>query len=344
MRNGPRIPGARGPSGYNSKKDSLSKVDVLYQMFGDLVNEVKHAFLTLDEDTFARLIHDYRSVYGDKAAEYAIQTYPLWKNHRVRLSGQTMERLLQQVPPYLSEDVRYSVLVKLLRQGNPAVATSKLVLNLVSEASALNELEKAYRYTNAETAMEDLPERIHDAALWLNAKNPVQANEILIKADMEVHGVQRRAAKRVLDDIAMAIKSKKLTKPHYSIAVPGRILTIIVQREQIRVPITAAKVSTTSQSLPHQGLVYGCFFLLFAAPWAIHVFLFDTTELSRRIVTFVMLVSFGTAWVCSEPLTAFIPKLTKMRMHWNTAFLVTAFFVFAWLTVVLKFTMLFLVK
>lgn len=232
MHNGPRIPGDKRMGSYPGKHDTLSKNDVLHQLFGALVDEIKRAFLTLDKATFTALLHDYRKIYGDKAADYAENTYPAWKSGSVRLSGQTMERLLAQVPPYLSEEVKLTVMVKLVRQCNLAVSTKKFVINSQAPAKGVELLRAALRHTKSESAIHDLPPRIHEAALWLNAKDAGLANSMLTRVDVEVHGEQRRHAQAELIKLIDSILHKTARNPSYSINLPGLIINVILERER----------------------------------------------------------------------------------------------------------------
>jgi hypothetical protein len=50
---------------------------------------------------------------GNSAHDYALQTYPKWRNGLVKLSGMVAERILNLVPPYLKFDRRYTTVEKL---------------------------------------------------------------------------------------------------------------------------------------------------------------------------------------------------------------------------------------
>src|SRR5262245_31140650 len=94
---------------------NYSKFNQLESMFGDAVGDVRNAFLTLDNDAREALLDDYESFHGDSAARYARNTFPKWQNGTTQLSGQTMERLIELVPPYLSADQRFQLLRGVVR-------------------------------------------------------------------------------------------------------------------------------------------------------------------------------------------------------------------------------------
>ena len=82
---------------------------VLRNLFGDAVYDIRKAFFMLDKDALDDLFADYGASYGQPAEKYARQTFPNWKSGRTNLSGQTMERLVELVPPYLSPEARWNV-------------------------------------------------------------------------------------------------------------------------------------------------------------------------------------------------------------------------------------------
>lgn len=71
---------------------------------------LKNEFLNADSKTFAKIAGLYRKLYGDRAYRYMLETHASWKYGYVRVSGQTMHRILQCVPKYLSDDKRFYIL------------------------------------------------------------------------------------------------------------------------------------------------------------------------------------------------------------------------------------------
>lgn len=83
-----------------------SKFSVLSELFGNALAQIRDAFKNLDEDALDELFSDYGSIYGDAAERYARKTFPSWESGAIKLSGQTMERLVELVPPYLEPEQR----------------------------------------------------------------------------------------------------------------------------------------------------------------------------------------------------------------------------------------------
>lgn len=260
MKNGPRIPGSYSPKSSNS--ESLTKHQVLYELFGELVEEIKAHFFNLNVENFLCLIANYRQSYGDKAADYAVKTMQSWRAGDVRLSGQTMERLLEQVPPFLEDAIKISLLVKLLRQSNPQVVKKTFRLNREATQSSNKILSALLVYTESITAIETVPERILKASLWLNNKDALRAKAMLAEADEVVYGPSRRTVHREILELMMALESGKASRPHYAFVLPGLLLDVIVTsnvttaNERVVKPITAKDIDTNK--LTNTGVAIGC--------------------------------------------------------------------------------------
>src|SRR5690606_33282474 len=100
----------RGRS-YGSKP---TKYDALRSLFGDAVADMRGAFLALEEDALDSLMSDYGAIHGEAAERYARKTFPSWKSGSTKLSGQTLERLVELIQPYLEPEQRHSILIKVL--------------------------------------------------------------------------------------------------------------------------------------------------------------------------------------------------------------------------------------
>lgn len=252
MRNGPKFPGESRSRNYENDRGLISKNDVLYRLFGELIEEIKYAFLNLHSETLDKLLEDYRKVYGDKAYAYALKTYPEWKSKRVKLSGQTMERLLSQVPPYLSTEVRYSLMMKLVRQTNFPVRNDKVIVNMSKTNEGLKNLEMRIDALDSVNAINDYPERLHEAALWLCNKDLDAAKAMLSHIDNDVFGGVRNEAKSEIRALQSAVQKGIASKPSYAISYPGVILSIIFS---VAIPHGSRSVQTevTTDSVAEKG-------------------------------------------------------------------------------------------
>ena len=90
-----------------------SKRSQLSTALAGIDKDIEFIFLNLDNRALEAILAQYGRAFGDNAEKYARRTYPLWKKGATRLSGQTAERLLNLLPPFLSQNKRYELIKKL---------------------------------------------------------------------------------------------------------------------------------------------------------------------------------------------------------------------------------------
>lgn len=78
------------------------------------MKDLKKDFFSLSQLNLRRLLKLYGEKYGDSAADYALKRYPDWKNGTVRMSAQTLSRLIQNLPYFLTPQQKVSLANKLL--------------------------------------------------------------------------------------------------------------------------------------------------------------------------------------------------------------------------------------
>lgn len=71
---------------------------------------VKEEFFKFDKNLLEVLANKYRNEYGTKAYNYLKETFHKWKNGQVRISDQTVERILKFVPRLLPLNKQYQLL------------------------------------------------------------------------------------------------------------------------------------------------------------------------------------------------------------------------------------------
>src|SRR4030042_4084045 len=102
----------------------------LTSLFAGIDKDIESIFLNLDRNSLESIFLQYGKKYGNNAEKYARNTFPKWKNGATRLSGQTAGRLLNLLPPLLSQNKRYELVKKLRdyymnkRQSTEHVTTS----------------------------------------------------------------------------------------------------------------------------------------------------------------------------------------------------------------------------
>lgn len=153
----------------------------LTALFAGIDKDIESIFLNLDRNSLESIFIRYGREYGDNAEKYARKTFPSWKSGATRLSGQTAERLLNLLPPFLSQKMRYELVKKLrnyyMKKTNDHVTTSpelwkQDVLPIVNRI-----VENSSNFK--------LPEELNRRAAWLSGGDAESANKILTSVEQE---------------------------------------------------------------------------------------------------------------------------------------------------------------
>jgi hypothetical protein len=160
-----------------------NKRSQLSYLFAGIDKDIESIFLNLDKNSLEHIFCQYGKEYGNNAERYARNTFPKWKQGVTKLSGQTAERLLNLLPPFLSQAKRYELVKKLReyymnkRHSNQSVTTSQEhwkqdllpVINTV--------VERSNNFA--------LPEELKMRATWLAGGDAEGANKILTSVEQE---------------------------------------------------------------------------------------------------------------------------------------------------------------
>lgn len=85
----------------------------LQTYFSPIIQDLKTYFFTMPSTTLEKLLLDYKEKYGEKAYSYALYAYPKWRAGYTKMSDQTLLRIVETLPYFLSENERLSLLEKL---------------------------------------------------------------------------------------------------------------------------------------------------------------------------------------------------------------------------------------
>lgn len=85
----------------------------LNKYFAPIVADIKQYFFSLTTRELEQVLMHYKDTYGESAYQYARDTYTAWKYDRVKLSEQTLLRLVETLPQVLSSQKRIVLIEKL---------------------------------------------------------------------------------------------------------------------------------------------------------------------------------------------------------------------------------------
>lgn len=195
--------------------------------FGGAVGEIRHAFMHLDEEARDELFSDYGAIHGSSAERYARNTFPKWKSGLTGLSGQTMRRLVQLVPPYLSSEQRFSILQSVLKLHKKSALSQSIIIDVKAPSDGFSKLQDALAAMSREDVLAHLPEHVMEAASWLYDDDVTAARAMLAEAERLENDVIRAQASRDIELLKRTILTGQVQRANYSVEMPAGRLNVV---------------------------------------------------------------------------------------------------------------------
>jgi hypothetical protein len=211
-----------------SNTNGPSKYSVLNKLFGDAVDTIKKAFLQLDSEALDELLADYGAIHGDAAQRYAVTAFPNWKSGKTKLSGQTMERLVTLVPPYLPSEQRFSILQIVIKKYKGSGSNTFIEVNAQEPAEGFKKIDQALSSLTVTNVLAHLPANVMDAAKWLYDDDITAARSMLAEAERIENDVIRTSARRELELLRRTIANKQIKTASYTVVMPAGSLQVSV--------------------------------------------------------------------------------------------------------------------
>lgn len=210
------------------RSSAASKYLELYRLFGPVTAAIRAAFLDFNDDALDELFKDYGVIHGASAEAYARKTFPAWKSGKTNLSGQTMERLVELVPPYLEPEQRMSLVKALAKQHEPKTSKpyKSITVNIEQPAGAFAEIDAALEAMDTEDVLAHLPEHVMKAATWLYDDDVTAARAVLAEAKRAENEIVKKQARRDIELLKRTISSGQVKTANYSVDLPAGTLSV----------------------------------------------------------------------------------------------------------------------
>ncbi|MBC3387525.1 CFI-box-CTERM domain-containing protein [Pseudomonas sp. SWRI179] len=212
---------------WSGRTSQPTKYSVLSGLLGDGVWDIRSAFLLLNDDALNQILEDYSQIHGAPAAQYARRAYPKWKNGSTKLSGQTMERLVELVPPYLEPDQRHKVLLKILKKHKRIPPSKSIRVNIKEPQEGFRQIDEALSGIRVTDPLAYLPEHVMDAAKWLYDDDVTAARSMLAESMKIETDMLRDNAVRELELMRRTLSSGQVKSANYSVETPVSRLHIV---------------------------------------------------------------------------------------------------------------------
>ena len=206
----------------------LSRFSELRAALGSVAYDIRRIFLALDTATMQRLLQSYGEAHGAAAAAYATETLPKWRKGTVKLSGQTMGRLVDLVPRFISPAARLAMLEKLLQLHPPRSAHVWIEVDGAAPATGLAKIDAALAQMRTTDSLAHLPPQVMDAASWLYADDITAARAMIAQIDARRNEEIRSSAQREIDLLRRAVTAGQIKNARYSVTMPAGTLGVSV--------------------------------------------------------------------------------------------------------------------
>lgn len=212
---------------WSGRTSQPTKYSVLSGLLGDGVWDIRSAFLLLNDDALDQILEDYSQIHGAPAAQYARRAYPKWKDGSTKLSGQTMERLVELVPPYLEPDQRHEVLLKILKKHKRILPSKSIRVNIKEPQEGFRQIDDALSGIRVTDPLAYLPEHVMDAAKWLYDDDVTAARSMLAESMKIETDMLRDNAVRELELMRRTLSSGQVKSANYSVETPVSRLHVV---------------------------------------------------------------------------------------------------------------------
>lgn len=211
-----------------SRSSWQSKYTELFHKFGSVVGDIRKAFLEFSDDALNELFQDYGAIHGASAEQYARKTFPAWKSGKTNLSGQTLERLVELVPPYLEPEQRMSLVTTLAKQHEQKSSKpyKSITVNIEAPGTSFAEIDAALTEMDTEDSLAHLPEHVMKAATWLYDDDVTAARAVLAEARRAQNEIMKRSARKELELLKRTIASGQVKTANYSVELPAGTLSV----------------------------------------------------------------------------------------------------------------------
>jgi len=188
--------------------EHIRAYEELQRRLGPIVSDVTQALFALPVPERNTLLTAYRNRYGDKAADYAEQTFELWRSGARKMSGQTAERLINLVPTLLSSEQRYQLIKKLYQHHQRQQHTTRYVtIDPKVPSAALPHVREAMRCITQIRVLASLPKDAMTTIQWINDADVVAARALLAAIEQADQEMTVQQVKRSMADVEALLRS-----------------------------------------------------------------------------------------------------------------------------------------
>ena len=155
------------------------------------------------------LLSRYGEKFGRGAEQHARKTYPSWQSGAVKPSGKTVERLIDLLPPFFSNEHRFD-LIRKLRAHHLERQKRYLITTPEQWRGQLTPLIEELLQHGAKS---DLPQIVYEKATWLTNGDAAIAQKLLQTIDQEEANIRLSSIGEEFRRIQFLLENVKSAEP-----------------------------------------------------------------------------------------------------------------------------------
>lgn len=229
----------------------------LNRYFEPIIEDVKKYFFSLDEYELDELFADYGDSYGSAAEAYARETYDSWKNEYVRMSDQTLMRLVETLPWFITEQQRFNLMEKLVNHyvSNIRQEYRYLYATWSNYHSVLYELKTTIsREAGSYTPKVEFDSEMLNLASWLTKNDMIAAKKVIDNFYFEKNRLMVASAQNDIRRFVVLCDALKSREEIYEnqdleINLPSVRFSLTLQREKMYIFRNYLSACTSINSL-----------------------------------------------------------------------------------------------
>ncbi|MGA2541106.1 MAG: hypothetical protein ABSG78_06030 [Verrucomicrobiota bacterium] len=227
-----------------------SKHRQIAQLFGGIERDILQVFLTLPSFAREGLLSRYGQKYGRQPEAYARKTYPAWQSGSIQPAGTTVERLIELVPPYLSETQRFD-LIRKLRMHH----LKRKDLHLTTTPGGWrDELAALAQQIIEHGAQCELPPEVYEKATWLTNGDAAAARKLIQVIDEEEARLRLSFIEAEFKRIEYLVETVQNAEPvRHTIELPQGSIFVTIQRKQRSAVRRMIELLTTGEKMDNEN-------------------------------------------------------------------------------------------
>jgi len=210
-----------------------SKREKISEIVAGIDDEIIQRLFNFQHATLDKFFEYYGYEFGENAERYARKAFNDWKTRRKKPIGNTIERMINLVPHFLSDAERYDLL-KILYEKKRYREFHSIEILLGQSTEELSKLESIFNHLCHKPDMQDLPPETQRTISWVCNNNSILARKIMATIEKEQSALIVNFARIELKQLYESIQElQDSVVGIHEIKLPHGTITITIKKPSL---------------------------------------------------------------------------------------------------------------